>query len=179
MLLASCGGGGASAPPDQMGPCGPVDSMSGGQVELGTGNLAFEPMPDMLPIIMDASQAAPHLLVQSRIRGIPPGDPDNLLDPGNPQTKVSVVIDALGVTLGGAYPARYGYVPSPDPGASCAFDLKQAIGVSLEMTPPDQAAGQQARITIVVTGSNGVSGQDMKLVTLTPPAAASSTPAAR
>jgi hypothetical protein len=168
LLLASCGGH-PSQNPDAAGPCWPLDAMPGGQAELGTGDIAFEPMPAMLPVIRNASQSDPFLQIQARIHGLPPGNPDNILDPGNPRTKVGATIDELGLTLEVECPASLGYVASPEAGA---FDLVHSLRIGLGTTPPAQVAGKQVRITLEVVGSNGLYAQDMKLVTLTTASAA-------
>jgi hypothetical protein len=171
MLLASCGDNGS--PVVDAGPCWPLKATPGGQVELGTGDIDFEPMPDMVPIISNTSQSDPYLQVHSRIRGLPPGDPRNLFDPRNPKTKVSAVIPELGLVLGMGIdcPATLGYVASPEPGA---FDLSPhslRVGFGFGFSV-DQASGKQARITIEVVGSNGLYAQAEKLVTLTTGASA-------
>lgn len=168
LLLASCGGPASQAADAPPGPCWPLDAMPGGQAELGTGDIAFEPMPAMLPIMRNGSQADAFLQIHARINGLPPGNPDDLLDPRNPHTKVGAMIDELGLTLGVECPASLGYVASPGGG----FDLVHSLRIGLGTIPLDQVAGKQARITLVVVGANGLSAQDMKLVTLTVPSAA-------
>jgi hypothetical protein len=167
-LLASCGGP-ASRSPDAAGPCWPLDAMPGGQAELGTGDVAFEPMPAMLPIAKNASQSDPYLQIHARIHGLPPGNPDDILDPGNPRTKVGATIDELGLTLGVECPASLGYVASPVAGG---FDLVHSLRIGFGTLPLAQVAGKQARITLEVVGSNGLYAQDMKLVTVTTDSAA-------
>jgi hypothetical protein len=171
LLLASCGGH-ASQDADAAGPtgpCWPLDAMPGGQAELGTGDITFVPMSAMIPIIRNASQSDPFLQIHSRIHGLPPGDPDDILDPGNPRTKVGATIDELGLTLGVECPASLGYVTSPEAGA---FDLIHSLRIGLGTIPLDQVAGKQVRITLEVVGSNGLYAQDVKMATITLPSAA-------
>jgi hypothetical protein len=168
LLLASCGSTEHIAV--DAGPCWPLNATPGGQVELGTGDIAFEPMPDVLPIINNLSQSDPYLLVHARIRGLPPGDPGDIFDPRNPKTKVSATIADLGVQLGVECPASLGYIAAPEPGA---FDLSpHSFRLGFGTLPPAQASGKQALITIEVVGSNGLSAQAEKLVTLTTMSAA-------
>jgi hypothetical protein len=161
MMLAACG---SSERPVDAG-CGLVGDTPSAQA--GTGDLTFEPMPDVLPVFSNASQSDPYLEVHARIHGIPPGNPKDALDPGNPKTSEVVVIAALGLTLGpdADHPATLGYVCSPD---ANAYDMVHAIriGFGFGQTPLDQVSGKQARITIAVVGSNGASASDEKLVTL-------------
>lgn len=168
-LLASCGGPPSQAIDAPPAPCWPLDAMPGGQAELGTGDLTFEPMPAMLPIVTDVSQSDPYLQIYARIRGIPPGNPGDILDPRNPHTKIGAAIDELGLTLGVECPASLGYVAAPEAGA---FDLVHALRIGTGIIPVGQLAGKQTRITLEVVGSNGLYAQDMKLVTLTIPGAA-------
>jgi hypothetical protein len=163
LLLASCGSNEHAAV--DAGPCWPLNATPGGQVELGTGDITFEPMPDVLPIINNLSQSDPYLLVHARIRGLPPGNPGDIFDPRNPKTKVSAAIVDLGLMLGVECPASLGYIAAPEPGA---FDLSpHSLRLGFGSFPPDQASGKQARITVEVVGSNGLSAQAEKLVTLT------------
>jgi hypothetical protein len=166
LLLASCGSNEHAAV--DAGPCWPLAATPGGQVELGTGDITFIPMPDLLPIINSLSQSDPYLQVHARIHGLSPGNPDDILDSHNPRTKVSAVIADLGLTLAGECPASLGYIAAPESGA---FDLSpHSIRLGFGSFPPDQASGKQARITIEVV-SNGRSAQAEKLVTLTTMAA--------
>lgn len=167
LLLASCGGGHASPDAAPAGPCWPLDATAGGQATLGTGDVAYEPMPDTLSIIVNGSQADPFLEIHSRIQGIPPGNAIDILDPSNPHTKASAVIDELGLTLGVECPASLGYVASP--GVAGDFDLVHSLRLGLRTIPPAQLDGKQARITLEVVGSNGLYAQDMKIVTLAAP----------
>jgi len=159
LLLAACG----DDEPVDPGPCWPLPSKPGGQVELGIGDIDFKPMPDVTMIVRNASQSDPYLEVHSRVHGIPPGDPFNSLDPHNPKTKVAVVIEAAGLSLGNECPASLGYVPASE---TDAFDLIHSLRIGFGAFPVDQVAGKQARITIEVVGSNKIYASDEKLVTL-------------
>lgn len=155
-------GGGDDAP----GPCWPLPSTPGGQVELGTGDIDFEPMPDVLTVVKNASQSDPYIEVHSRIRGMPPGSRDDPFDPKNPRTKVALVSDALGLTLGVDCPASIGYVAAP---VSGAFDMIHSLRIGFGALPIDQVSGKTARITIEVVGSNRLYARDEKVVTLMVP----------
>jgi hypothetical protein len=165
LLLASCGDDGFVGFPDG-GPCWPIEAKPGGQVELGTGDLAFEPMPDALMIISNTSQSDPYLQVHSRIHGMPPGDPFDPFDPRNPRTKVGVVIEALGLTLGVECPASLGYAPTSE---ANTFDMAHSLRLGFGSFPIDQAAGKPARVTIEVVGSNLLYASDEKVVVLMAP----------
>ena len=162
-LLASCGD---NRPPPDSGLCWPIEAKPGGEVELGTGDITFRPMPATLTIVRNASQSDPYLEVHSRIRGLPPGNPDDPFDLRNPKTKVSAVIDELGLTLGVECPASLGYVSSPETGA---YDMLHSLRLGFGLYPLDQVSGKQARITIEVVGSNGRYARDEKLVVVMAP----------
>jgi hypothetical protein len=162
LLLASCGDdGGGDFPGD--GPCWPIRSSPGGSVELGTGDITFEPLHDTLVVVTSARQSDPYLQIHSRMRGMPPGVADDPLSPKNPRTKVGVVIDELSLSIGLECPASLGYVPSPEAGA---YDLVHSLSIGFGSYPVDQAIGKQARITIEVVGSNRLYARDEKVVTL-------------
>jgi hypothetical protein len=155
-VLAACGGEPSVTPDAYDGPCWPLPSTPGGEVELGTGALRFEPMPDIVPIKVNERQGDPFIEVHSRIRGIPGGDPYNAFDPTNPRTKVAAVIDELGWTLPVAVdcPATRGYFASSEPGA---FDLPQSLTIGFEtFERAREASGKPVRITLEVVGSNGL-----------------------
>jgi hypothetical protein len=159
LLLAACGSNEHAADAG----CGPLGDTP--SAEAGTGSVAFEPMPDALPVFSNNSQSDPYVEVHARIRGIPPGNPDDAFDPSNPKTSEVVVVAALGLTLGPDvdHPASLGYVCSP---AADAYDMIHAIKIGFGKNPLDQVSGKQARVTIKIVGANGVSASDEKLVTL-------------
>jgi hypothetical protein len=163
LLVAACGGDdGGEEVPDL---CAPLDAMPGGQVELGTGDIKFEPLGDTLPIITSSAQSDPFVEVHARIRDLPPGDFDNLFDPRNPRTRVRLEIDgaAMPITVDCA---RFGYVAAPEPGA---FDLKQSLRVGFGLMPIEPFIGKRTRVLVEVLGSNLRFASDEKLVTLVAP----------
>lgn len=161
LLLAACGSNEHAVDAG----CGPLGGTP--SVEAGTGGITFEPMPDVLPVFSNNSQSDPYLQIHARIRGIPPGNPDDAFDPSNPKTSEAVVIADLGLTLGPGidHPGTLGYVCSL---AADAYDLIHSIkiGFGFGQTSLDQVSGKQARITIKVVGADGASASDEKLVTL-------------
>jgi len=165
-LLGACGDDGYTIVPwDEGGPCWPIEAQPGGDVEVGTGDIDFVPMPEMLLIHRNTTQSDPYLEVHSRMRGMPPGDPFDFLAPENPRTKTTVVIEELGLTLGVQCPASIGYIPAP--GAKGAYDLSQGLRVGFGTFPVEQAAGKQARITLEIVGANRAYASDEKTATLT------------
>lgn len=126
------------------------------------------PLPDQLPIMRGAAQSDPYLAIRSRMRGLPPGNPDDFLDPTNPKTKVSMVIADLSLTLGVDCPANIAYIPSTDePGA---YDVPFPFHLGFGSFPVDQVGGKQGTVTIDVVGNNGVGAHAEKTVVLVLPA---------
>jgi hypothetical protein len=161
-LGAACGNG-SHATPDA-GPCWPLAATPGGSVTIGTGDISYAPMPDMLPIVANGSQSDPFLQIHARMKGLPPGDPQDFYSPTNPRTMVGAEIPDLGLTLGVACPATIGYVVSPDD--SSMYDLQHSLHVGLDTTAVGTVVGHQAIVTVTVVGSNGEFATDSKTVTL-------------
>jgi hypothetical protein len=158
---AACGGNHAA---QDAGACWPLDAKPGGSVELGTGDISFQPMPAMLPITADGSQSDPYIELYARIRGMPPGNPEDFFDPTNPHTKMTATIPGVNLTLGEMCPARIGYVASPEAGA---YDLLHSLRLGIGTFPASELDGQQADLDVEVVGSNGLYAKDEKTVTLT------------
>jgi hypothetical protein len=162
VIVAACGDNKVAM--DASGACWPLPSTPGGHAELGTGDVTFEPMPDTLSIMMGGGQSDPFLEIHSRIQGIPPGDPLDVLARGNPKTKVTAVLPDVNLTLGIACPASIGYASSSVAGS---FDLVHSLRIGFGTAATAQSAiGKQARITLEVVGSNGLYARDDKTVTV-------------
>jgi hypothetical protein len=161
LLLAACGD--TESPVVDAGPCWPLNASPGGEVELGTGDIEFEPLLDTLEVINSPAQSDPYVEIHSRIRGLPPGNANDIFDPANPKTKASLVIESLGLTLGVECPASLGYAAAP---ASGAFDMVHSLHVGFGFMPIDDVPGKQGRVTVEVVGSNGRYAKTEKLVTL-------------
>lgn len=172
LLLGACGGNGGAVDARVVvdaGPCWPLPSTPGGEVELGTGDIDFVPLGDTLEVISSPAQSDPFVQVHARIRDLPPGDADDIFAPGNPKTKASLVIESLGMTIGVDCPATLGYAAAAEPGA---FDMVHSLHVGFGFMPIDQVPGKQGRVTIEVVGSDGHYAKAEKLVTLTASSAA-------
>jgi hypothetical protein len=139
------GTGDAGAAFDAGGDCWPVESSTaGGEVEIGTGPLGFEPMPEAVQFIL-GTQGGTFLSVHARLRGLEPGNPDDLLDPTNPRTRFSAVLFD-GTEVARECPGTVGYEPSEE---NSYFERKRAQ--NLEFLPFE--LGQKAfdtDITLIV-----------------------------
>ena len=160
----ACSGGSHGMP--DAGPCWPLKGEPGGSVELGTGELMFQPMPTTLMVIRNASQSDPYLDINARIHGLPPGNPQDFFDPTNPKTKINATVPDLGWMLGIDCPASIGYMASGTPDY---FDMLHSLRIGFGANPVQMADGKTAHITIDVVGSNGLIAHDEKDVTLSVP----------
>lgn len=133
---------------------------------MGTGDIAFEEMPDPLVVTSNASQSDPFLMIHSRIRGMPPGNADDPFDRANPRTKVAADIVGV-VVLGQDCPASIGYVPASEPDSfDLLHSLRLGFGFGFDLSSVD---GKQTVITVEVVGSNGLYARAEKTVTLSVP----------
>jgi hypothetical protein len=171
--LASCGdftdrdftdredaGGGATDCP------WPIESaVPGGTVELGSDRSGFVPLPDELPFIKGTQNGA-FLVVQARITGLEPGDPDVLLAPGNPRTLFSATFFDGTVPEPGC-PSRSGYAPSPAAGTFERERAEQLEFIPFAVAVP--AFDTVVRIRVEVIDSEGRYASDERDVLCTAP----------
>jgi hypothetical protein len=113
LLAVSAGGCGSG---DTLESCAwPVESSRpAGEIELGTGIDGFEPMPDALPFIL-GTQGGTFLVLHARMRGLEPGNPEDLLDPDNPRTRFSGILFD-GTVVGRECPSTTAYQPAAEAG---------------------------------------------------------------
>ncbi|CAN5129086.1 hypothetical protein BH11MYX1_BH11MYX1_45880 [soil metagenome] len=176
-LLAACdksntgvhGDGGVdTAPP---GPCWPYEtSAPKGEIELGTGDdgsPTFAPMPDDIALEF-GPQNGFDIPTRTRIRGLDPGDPTNILNSTNPRTRLRIFL-ANGNLADqyGTCPNRLGYT---DDGAG-AFTIQGNLRVMFfECFATSQLFEQQFRLQAEVIDSTGGYAKVEKLVTVHAPA---------
>ena len=138
-LAGGCSAGGDEGPPrddgagdgGDQGGCDRIepsdDDEGDGEVALGTGYEAFEPLDDDIPIIA-GPQGGFHLNLNARVRGLDLGDPDDLLDPENPSTAFGIYT-AEGERLDiDTCPVRVGYRADGDEGV-----LPRGVSVVFEV----------------------------------------------
>jgi hypothetical protein len=164
LLLAACSGKDAADDGNLGGACWPLENThAGGSVEAGTGELAFMPMPNMLGVVANGSQSDPYLVINVKMKGIDPGDPQDALNPDNPHTKITGTVDALSMTFGVDCPARIGYMPSASqPGY---LELAHGLRIGLkDKATADAVGGDMMRISVAVVDKNGTMATDEKTV---------------
>ncbi|MBA3457787.1 MAG: hypothetical protein H0T42_32190 [Deltaproteobacteria bacterium] len=149
------------------GPCWPLDNrIERGSVVLGMGPGPFSSMPDEVPLVY-GEQGGFHFEVHSRMTGLRPGNPADLLDPANPRTKFTTTFLDTGKPINaGVCAHRLAYIPS---GAE-TFDLG-ASTISIFETcyrGPD-VFGVKFRLIVEVIDSDGGYAKDERIVTALPP----------
>lgn len=149
VLFAACGGDG-------------VASADAGEalVELGSGDVEFEALTDGTTIqIIQGPQGGFHFLGSVRVRGISPGDPDDLSDPGNPITEFRVFQSGVRVD---SRASRYqqGLV-TIGPGE---FEMIGRL-IILDIANDSILDGAEVRFEVEVTGMLGANASDTRTLT--------------
>jgi hypothetical protein len=170
-MVIGDGGPGGDAPVDgtHSGPCWPMDATTpGGSVELGTGFDTFEPMPDQIALEY-GPQGGFDIPARSRMTGMAPGDPSNVLDPKNPRTRIrSFFVDTGAPNTNGTCGGRFGYVADTTPSGS--YDMPYYVQVEWDTSLlAADLFGKQFLVVLEVIDGNGLYAIDQKTVTALPP----------
>lgn len=126
-----------------------------GQVELGTGIDAFEPLSDEL-VLFAGPQGGHHFIVHARIAGFLPGDPTMAGSVDNPSTTFAAFssddrqIDLM------LPPFRLGYVEQTDG----TFDLGAGRILQVDEAVVPALYGDRVTITVQVVDAGGTHGED-------------------
>lgn len=116
-------------------------------VQLGTGDLDFEPLVDGQDVyVVQGPQGGYHILGSARLAGVDAGDPDDLGSSHNPHTVFQVVVD--GAQLAPAASYVQGYDPVPD-----AYQLYEMVGRFVILDVASDAELDHVPITLSVTVS--------------------------
>lgn len=175
LLLVACGDDAQTAPSDadvdaaiSAGPCWPdVEHVAQGSVTLGTGRSGFEPMPAELPLEY-GSQDGFMFIAHARMTGFAPGNPESIIDPSNPRTRVRAYFADTGAPLNVSSfcPFRNAYVEA----AGGAYDLEQEVGVVFDTCwRSDRLIGKQFRIELELMDDTGGYASDTRTVTAAAP----------
>jgi hypothetical protein len=171
--LAGCG----EDPPEPS--CTPVPSEMGGDcwpdiatfprgtATLGTGRAAFEAVPDELPLEY-GPQGGFDLVAHVRMTGFYPGNPDNLLDPANPRTRIRAFFADTNIPLD--FNARCGGRTAYVPSAAGGYEYPAGVGVVFETCwRSDRLIGKRIRIELEIMDDCGGYATDTKTVTAAAP----------
>ncbi len=128
----------------------PGSVLGDAEIELGTGTIEFEPLPNGTQLTAIAGiQGGFHFNVHARARGIVPGDPSmpNLRD--NPITRFAAFLDGERVDLELAV-YKLGYQPTTD-----AFELPSGRLLVLDNDRVEELYGQEVVIEVRVEDVDG------------------------
>jgi hypothetical protein len=148
-------------------PCWPeVTATPHGSAVLGTGRNGFETMPDVLPLEY-GTQDGFMLIANARMTGFPAGNPQDILDPRNPRTRIRAYFDETNVPLNyyAKCPFRTAYVSSGGDQT-----LIEAAPVIFETCwRSEHLFGKKIRVELELMDDNGGYAKDVKIVTAAPP----------
>ncbi len=174
VMGAGCGEDPAGTPdgmPEPDGPPGPCwpdqpPPPQGGTAVLGTGRDGFEPMPDELPLEYGAQDGF-MLITNVRMSGFVPGNPQDVLDPKNPRTRVRAYFDDTNEPLNYyiTCPFRTAYVPD-----GAEYRLIEAVPIVFETCWRSvHLFDRKVRIELEVLDGTGAYATDVKVVTAVRP----------
>lgn len=138
-----------------------------GSASLGTGRDGYETMPEVLPLEY-GSQDGFMLIANVRMSGFPPGNAQDILDPGNPRTRLRAFFADTNVPLNyyAKCPFRTPYVTS----SAGDYQLIEAAPVVFETCwRSEHLFGQRIRIELEMLDDDGGYTTDVKTVTAAPP----------
>ena len=153
--------------PDKPGPCWPIDdSRPGGTIQLGGGEGAFVPMPDVLPVVF-GPQLGFHIPVHARISSMIPGNPKDVTDSSNPRTRFRAFFEDTGLPINeAACPVRIPYKQA----TATENDLIRDSAVLFELgLPEDQVFGRRVHVIVEVIDDSGKYAKDEKTITCQKP----------
>ena len=173
VIVAGCGDNAVPAvppaPPDayeRSGSCWVDGTTPRGVVELGTGTASFEPLPDPLPLeyFVTGGWGIP---VNVKMSGLEPGNPDDILDPLNPRTRVLAFFADTKIPLSYAHcPNPFGYVSQGDGTFTWPFGADVDIKLCWDAA---HLIGAQVQIDVDVVDHDGYVAHKSTTVTLGAP----------
>jgi hypothetical protein len=164
------GGSDASVDASMPGPCWPIEMTTpGGEVEVGTGVDAYQPMPDELPLVFGDQQGY-HITARARIRGMNPGMVGDVLNQNkkNPGTKFWAIALADQAQIGvSPCPYRIFYEPAGDAdGDVFPFYVEIRFDTSLQLA---DIVDKQYRVIVEVIDADGMYAKGEKVITAIAP----------
>lgn len=152
-----------------VGACGAAEPVEPA-VQLGTGEVVFEPLVDGGEVlVVHGPQGGYHLVGSVRARGIEAGDADRLDAPDNPTVTFRALFGGVDLTLTGQY--RQGLdpiAPGADPAADAEGWTHEMVGrlCILDITDDDEIAGQTVDFEVEVQDAAGASWSDSLTLTV-------------
>lgn len=138
-----------------------------GQAMLGTGYSQFEPMPTNLPLEY-GTQLGFDVVVNVQMRGLVPGNPNDIFDPTNPRTRILsyFVDDGRPLNKSANCPFRTGFK------AVDATTYEMSTGVALIFDTcwrAEHLIGRQIRIKLEMLDAMNGFTTDERVVTMVEP----------
>lgn len=172
LAITACSGGasGTDAAIDAYvpGPCWPEGPTTPhGNVVLGTGYTAYEPMPANL-VLEYGVQDGYNFIANVRMSGFDPGNPSDVLDPKNPRTRIRAYFEDGNIPLNfyASCPVRLSYI---DAGGG-EYVMQSGIPIIFETCwRSDNLIGKRIRIDLELADAQGRVAVDSKIVTAAPP----------
>jgi hypothetical protein len=154
-----------AAPP--RGPCWPIDTATPkGSIQLGKGIDAFEPMPEELPLVYGV-QGGFHIEARSKIWGLAPGDPSDVLGSVNPYTYFRAYSVDGQRTNDVPCPGRAPYVPDPSGDGDVLVSYTEIRFP--ETLGPSDLFDRQYHVVVEVIDATGGYAWDEKIITARAP----------
>lgn len=145
----------------------PLDLEPRGTAELGAGANAFEAVGDELALEYGVSGGF-LLTLRSRMTGVEPGNPRDILDPSNPFTRIRGYFVDTGLPLNrlSTCGARFAYQAA----AASYFELQVPLQMPIDLCwDAHHLIGQRIRIELEVADASGGYATDSRIVTLAEP----------
>ena len=155
------------APVEPPTPCWPDQRTPQGSAVLGTGRDGFQPMPADLPIEYGV-QDGYMLIANVRMTGFTPGNPQDVLDPSNPRTRIRAFFHDTNVPLN-YYASGCAFRAAYMPLGNGQYELIEEVPVVFETCwRSDNLIGKKIRVELELMDRNGYA-TDVKIVTAAPP----------
>jgi hypothetical protein len=130
LLSVACG----ETPDETIEECWPIDSAvaGAGSIQIGSGLGEFAVFQNDEEVLLEAGgQGGHHIRIVTRIEGLEPGDPTNILDKNNPRTRLSLLDDNGDPITNSACPVR---IPYADNGEG-TLELSRSYSLVFPLDP--------------------------------------------
>ncbi len=133
-------------------------------VEIGEGDVEFVSLVAAQDVfVIQGPQGGFHLLGSVRVRGLEPGDPDDLASPDNPTTDFRVLRGGIRIDKTEATSYVQGLKPSPGGGYEMVGRL-----IILDILSDDEVDGNEMVFEVEVTDRRGMSASDRRTIRTVP-----------
>jgi len=135
-------------------------------LELGTGEIAFEPLEDGDSIyVIHGPQGGYHLLASLRLAGVEAGNRDDLSDPSNPTVELEVHFGDRQLVVNGLF--TQGLAVSIPAGGSFSHEVLGRLAI-LDIADDSELDGEEIRFLARVSPVGGPELSDERRLIVTP-----------